>query len=391
MIDLDNPTAMAVGGTGNLPATNELPVDMHPKMMDSYVGLTPITSMLTRISEKEGTNFRHDWIEKKEIPTTVVVATGESSASTTVYVVANGTTLVQDTLLYNARCDDLRLVDSTPTTNTVTVSLNQGGKTSAVWKAGDVVHVLLPAVAENDNTHRNVSVADENVYNYQQLCLLEFAITRLQDAMKTHFGGRGSKRQELKMQKYREYRIKKEKMLYFGGRATGGTAPASKRMAGGIVHFLRNGTLYKDFGGIMTESGFRNYLGNYKDQNPDAMKVYHFCAGGVADIISYFGADKVRISPESKTFGLDISTYKSRGLTCQIVTLPLLDADPVTSGWGFTLDLERVAMKSIDRDMYVPWDRTAAGGEVIYDKYRGVYSLMLANESRHAMMVGAKL
>lgn len=390
-IDLSNPTKYTVGGTANSFATNELPVDMHPSMLDSYVALTPLTSMLTRLGEKEGTNFRHDWIEKKHIPTTVVIAATEASAGTSISVVANGITLVQDTLLYNARTHDLRLVDSTPTTNAVTVTISQGGTTSSAWLAGDVVHVLLPALAENDTAHRNVSVADENVYNYQQLCKLEYAITFLQDSMKTVFGGRGSKRTELKEQKYREYRIKKEKLVVFGGRQTGGTAPATKRMAGGLVYFLRSGTLYKDFNGIMTESGFRNFLGDYKDQNPDATEVYLYCAGNVADIISYFGADKIRLTPSSKEYGLDISQYKSRGLTCNIVTMPLMDADPVTSGWGFLLDLQRITMKSIDRDMYYPWDRTPIGGEIMYDCYRGVYSLMVANESRHAMMVGAKL
>lgn len=386
----DNPTEVAVGGTGNLPATNELPVDMHTKMLSAYAPLTPLTVILGKLAEDTAHNFRIDWIEKREIPTTMVVATTEGSAGATVVMVANATTLVEDTLLYNPRNDDLRIVDSVPTTQSVTVTVDQGGKTSTVWKAGDVIHVLLPALDENDTTNRNVSVADTNVYNFEQLCKLQYAITRLQDAMKTHFGGRGSKRQELKMQKYREYRIKKEKLLYFGGRATGGTAPATKRLAGGAVHYLKDGTLYKDFNGILTESGLRNFYGDYKDENPDATEITHFCAGNVIDLIDYFAGDKVRITPQSKEFGLDMSTYRSRGLRINLVALPLLDV-PVTEGWGFLFDMERIKLKTIDRDTFFPHDRNAGAGEIMYDTYRGVYSLLVANESRHAMHVGALL
>lgn len=387
----DNPTKVTIGGTGNLPATNEKPVDIHKKMMDSAPALTPLTVMLGKTAENPAFNERIDWIEKKEIPTTVVVATDEAVAGVTIYTVANAETLVIDTLLYNPRNDDLRLVGTaTPTTQTVTVVISQGGKTSTAWLAGDVIHVLLPAIPENDTTNRPTSVANQNVYNYQQLCKLQYAITRMEDSTSTHFGGKGSKREELKGQKFREYKIKKEKLTYFGGRASSGTAPATRYMAGGYTHYLRSGSLYKDFNGILTETGFRNFIGAYKDQNPDATEVYYYCAGSVFDIISDFGADKVRINPMSKEFGLDIHTYISRGIKVHMVALPLLDAG-VTKGWGFLLDLKRTSMRPLDRDTFFPHDRNAGAGEIMYDTYRGIYSLMVANEDRHAMSVGADL
>lgn len=389
---LDNPTLVSIGGTGNAFATNELPVEMHGKLLTAYTQLTPLTVVLAKNSEDSSYNFRIDWTEKREIPTTVIVAASESSAGTTIYVQDNGPTLVKDTLLYNASVDDLRIVDSTPSGNTVTVTIDQGGKTSTAWTAGDIIHVLLPAVAENDTdgTTRVSSVANDNLYNFHQLCKLQFALTRMEDAMKTYFGGRGSKRDELKQQKYREYRIKKEKMLYFGGRATGGTAPATKRMMGGLTHFLRGGTLYKDFNGYLTESAFRNYLGDYKDQNPDATDVSIFCAGNVCDIVSSFGIDKVRLDPSSEIYGLDIMRYKSRGITAKLIALPLLDVG-VTEGWGFVLDMQRIMMKAIDKDTYYPHDRNAGAGEIMYDTYRGVYSIIIANESRHSMFVNARV
>jgi hypothetical protein len=387
----DAPTAVTVGDTSALPTTNELLVDMHPKLMSTYAPLTPLNTILARMEDTGSHNYSVDWIEKSEVPTTMVVATDEASVNTTIYVVANGKTLVDDTLLYNPRNDDIRMVNGDMTTNTLTVVVSQGGKTSTVWKAGDVIHVLPPALEENDEgVARYRSVANTRQYNLHQICKKMFAITRLEDAMATHFGGRGSKRKELQGQKYREYRIEKEKLLYFGGRATGGTAPANRRMAGGLNHYLRDGTLWKDFGGIMTESGFRGFVGDYKDENPDASEVWVFAAGNVLDIITDFGLNKVRLNPESKTYGLDIHTYISRGIRANLVACPLLDV-PVTRGWGWILDMNRIKLKTIDKDTFYPEALNVGESENIYDTYRGVYTLMVANEARHAMFVGADL
>lgn len=384
-------TTVTTADTSAARTTNELVVDMHPKLLSAYAPLTPLTTILTRLSSTASFNFRIDWIEKKEMPHLLVVATTEDTVGVSIVVVDNADTLVADTLLYNARNDDIRLVDSNTTSATaITVTIDQGGKTSTVWQSGDVIHVLPPAIAEDDATTRTKSVADANVYNLHQICKLQYGITRLDNAMKSHFGARGSKREELRGQKYREFRIKKEKLIYFGGRATGGTAPANKRMAGGLVHYLRDGTLYKDFGGILTESGFRGFIGDYKDQNPDATELWYFCAGSVLDIISFFGIDKVRLNPMSKIYGLDIVTYKSRGIQVHLVALPLLDAG-ITAGWGFLLDLQRIRLKEVDRDTYFPEALNVGESEIIIDTYRGVYSLMVANESRHAMSVNALL
>jgi len=383
-------TAVATGGAQNLYATNELPVDMHPRMMDSYSSLTPLTKILTQMAEDPSTNYRVDWQEKKNIPTYLVQATTESSASTSLYVVDNGDTVVADTLVYNPRTDDMRLVSSNETDNTLTVVVSQGGTTSSAGQSGDIWHVLPPSLAENDESYRAKSVADENIYNLHQLVKLQYGITRIGDKMKTHFGGAGSKREELKSQKYREYREKKEKLAYFGGRATGGTAPATKRQAGGLTYYLRTGTLYKDFNGILTESGWRSWVGDYKDQNPDATNIWFFGAGNVIDIIDGWGLDKVRLTPESKTYGLDILTYRNRGMTVKLVALPLLDIG-VTKGWGWLLDMERIRLKTLDRDMFYPEAKNIGESEIIYDTYRGVYTIMIANESRHAMCTGALL
>lgn len=337
-------------------------------------------------------NTRIDWIEENEIPDTLVIGATESSAGTSITVVANAYTAVNDSVLFNTRTYDCRRVNAVPASDTaLTVAISEGGTTSAVWNAGDVIHVLPPALPENDAEYRLSSVVSDNVYNYVHLMKLQYALTRVVDKVHTIDGGAGSKRSQLKRQKYREFRKKLEKLLYFGGRATSGDANYTElRMMGGLTHYLRNGTLYKDFNGIMTESGLRSFLGDYKDQNPDSSNVMIFAAGNVLDIISNFGRSALKIAPESKTYGLDIWNYISRGLRAKLVALPLL-TDAYSRGWGWILDMERLKIRWLDPPKFYPEALNVGESENIIDTYRGVVSMLIGNESRHAMFVGAKL
>lgn len=385
-----NPTIVTTGGAGNLFATNELKIDMHSKIRTSYAKTTPLTTILTRIASDPAHNFRVDLQEAQEIPTTVQVGTALASGGTALVLVDNGTCCVAGTLLYNPRADDMAQVTTATSDTALVITRSAAGTTAAAWVAGDILHVLPPAIAENESAvYRPASVADDNIYNYTQLIRLQYAINRVANEMTTHFGGPGSKRAQQRRQKYREARIKLEKLLYFGGRATSGSAPAEVRTMGGLVYRLRNGTLYKDFSNIFTETGFDNWLGDFQDQNPDTSKLAFFCAGNVRRLISYWGKGKVRVSPNSKKYGLRVDQYIGP-MDVDLIPLPLLN-DPVTKGWGWLLDLERIQLKPLDNSGLAYYGEALNVGEseIIYDTYRGVYSMLLANESRHAMMVGA--
>lgn len=383
-------TIVTVGGTGNLPGTNELPVDMSKKRETSMAALTTLTTILSRLQNDKAHNFRVDLMEEYEMPWKVTIATTEDSASTPIYVTAYGTTLVQDTLLYNPRTDDLRIVTATPTTNTIAVTVSQGGTTSTVWKSGDEVFVLLPKIAETDETDRHTSMVDENIYNYVQICRLDFKMTLLQNAMTSHFGGPGEKRAQLRRQKYREFRIKEELLRWMGGRQLGTeTAPDIRYGMGGIIHFLRNGTFHKDFGGILTETGLDNFIGDYHDENPDLTKIDAFMAPNVIRQINYMCKNKIRLSPDSKKYGLNLNQYIGGPLSVNLIPVPLW-TDVTTKGWFFFLDLTRIRLKDIDNPTFYPWDRTPIAGELIKDGYRSVSSLLLANESAHAWAEGAQ-
>jgi len=322
------------------------------------------------------------------VPTKITIGAISNSA-TTLPLVANGKTLVVDTIIFNPDTRESYKISAAPTSDTsVSITRAAAGSTATAATAGTICYVLPPAVAENDETYRASSVADSNVYNYLQLIRMNYSITRIAAKMKTHFGT--TKRENLRAQKYREIREKRELMLYFGGRSSGGTAPASVWTAGGLVHYLYNGTLYKDFNGIFTETGCDNMLGDYHDQNPDSTRVAMFAAPNVLRQMTYWAKEKIQMSTNAKQYGLNIKTYTGGGMDVDLIPLPML-TDPICRGWGFILDLQRIRQKTLDP---VTWYGDAKGvgqSEIIYDLYRSVDSYLIGTESRHMMFVGAKL
>jgi hypothetical protein len=369
---------------------------MQPKLLTTYASLTPLTVILARLNVDPAYNFTVELMEENENPYKLTVAVDEASAGTTVYFTDYGTSLVRDTVLFNPRTKDIRYVNDDPADDdgAVTVAISQGGTTSSAWKTGDTVYAQLRALVENDSSAggtqrwRCSSVQDSRVYNLTQLYKLQFKLTRTLNQMTTHFGGPGSIREALKRKKYREMRIKKELNLYFGGRATSGTAPATQRMNNGLFGVLYNGSNFTNFNNAFTESAWDAAVGDYVDANPDVSTVDAFIAPNVKRQITYWAKDKIRISPDSTRYGLKIDQYIGADVPVNLIPLRLL-TDTETKGWGWFLDLNYITMKPLENDEFIPEALNAGQSEEIVDTYRGSHSLLIGSETRHKMFVGA--
>ena len=383
-------SVITIGGAGNLPATNEVPVDMHRQVMTGFPRLTPLLVILNRLAEDKAHQFRIDWQEEKEIPDVVIVATTEASVSTTIVITNYGSAIPNQSALFNTRTRDIRRMTAESSNSLTVVTSQQGTTSSVVWKSGDTLIVLPPMIVEDQHqTNDPISVQDANVFNYEQLVRLEFSLTRIMDATTTEFGGPGTKRLQLQQQKFREFKKKWERGIYYGGRATTGSSPSEQRSAGGLRHYLENGTLFKDFNGIFTESGWDELLLNYNEENPDMTEIDAFLPPAVIQKITYFGKPKIRISPTSKKYGLHLNQYIGP-LNVNLIPLPLMN-DVETRGWGFLLDMSRIRLKNLISPALHLETYNVGESERIYDVYRVVYSLLIANENKHVMFVGAKL
>jgi hypothetical protein len=387
-------TNLASGGTGNAFSTNEQVVEMHPKLWKSYPAVTPFLSDLSRLAEDTARQTTIRWGEHERIPDRFTVV-NNATTGTSVIVQAQGPTLVAGSVLWSPEFGDYATVDSTPTTNTVTVTRSALGSTAVSWPPGTVLIALMPKSAENETaTYRTSMLKSAEGYNYTQLSRFGFELTITANNTSTVWGGPGSLRNKYQNDKLFELKCKHENDILFSARSTGGTAPATLNYMGGICDYLMGGTLYKDFTGGFTESGFRGYLGNYFDQNPDVTgTVPLYTSSFVIEMVSMWDKDKVRISPESKVHGFDTFEYLCHGRRINLIPMPLM-VDPITKGYGFIFDMERIAMKFPPEGrlkLMMNCKKAPEQGELLCDLYRLQFSLMVASESRHAMFVGANL
>jgi len=389
-MDYENAATISTVGGADVFATNELVTDMHSKIFTSYPSIMPLLAISTKMSMDPAHNYRVDAQEEHRIPTRFVVGVSCASSASSLQVVANGTAMITGTVLWNPDTRDYATVDSKPTTNTIAITKSAVGSTGQIWASGTVLWALLPRIAENqDEVYEPVSSDDTNVFNYIQLVRMQCSIDRMADGMKTEHGGPGALRVRRQQQKFYHVKETLEMSLVGGARSSSGTAPASYRTFGGLDYFLRSGTLFTNFNGIITESGFNGALQKYHEENPDVTNAMMFTSGNVMERINDFGSEKMRLSPMSETYGMDINTYVRRGMRVPLVEMPLL-TDPETRGWGFLLDMDRVKMKAQSILKLILDAKGVGNSEIIYDLYRGVYSFLLGNENRHMMFVGAQ-
>jgi hypothetical protein len=367
---------------------------MHPSLFLSYPSVTPVLSDLSRRAEgdtlKQTVNRwgKHERIQDRF----VVVSAG---TGTTLVVQSGGPLLMAGQVLKNPRTGDFATVDSQSITNSVTVTRSALGSTAVSWAAGDVLIAGMPKSAENeDATYRTAMLKSSEGYNYTSLSRFGYELTLTADWTQTVYGGAGALRQKYQNDTYYALRCWNENEILFSARSTGGTAPATLNYTGGVVDYLSGGTLYKDFNGVFNESGFRKFIGDYCDQNPDitgALQLY--TSTHVVELVSMWDKDKVRISPESKVHGFDTFEYLCHGKRVTLIPMPLM-TDPITKGYGFIFDMERFKIRfapdgrlKLMRNVKTAPEKT----ERLCDLYRMQYSIMLASESRHAMFVGANL
>lgn len=393
---LRNQTVLPTGAVGTSFSTNEPVVDMHAKLYKHHASVTPFLSDLSRLAEGQAKNPTIYWSELESIPERVVLvnALGTGTAAT---VQSNGPSLVIGTVLYHPDLDDYATVDATPTTNAVTLTRSALGSTAASWASGDVLLAMPPISPEDeDGVYRTSSVKQSEGYNYVGLIRMGTAITITGDETYTHWGGPGAKRRQTQEAKLDEIKRKVENMIMVMGRyASGTTTTTALRYPGGIADYLSGGTLYKDFAGGFTESGFRKMVLDYIDQNPDLkgvpLKLY--TSRYVIEKVANWLKNDIRIAPESKTHGFDVFDYVCAGTRINLIPMPLL-TDPITKGWGFILDMDNIMMKFMDSGrlkLMLNVKDAPSKTELYYDLYRMQFSLMLARESRHLMFSGANL
>jgi len=156
---------------------------------------------------------------------------------------------------------------------------------------------------------------------------------------------------------------------------------------GGIVEWLTAGTNKWTVASTLTESGFDNHIVDVWSQFPDKTSMTLFASPYVIQIINNFGKGRIRLSPNSKTYGLSIDRYVNSAVAVDLVPVPMFAQNDETKKWAFLLDMSRFNMAYL-RKPVLQKDVYTKRADFVEDQVLGEFSLYRANESAHSMIEG---
>jgi len=383
-------TIISQAYTGNAYATNEKKVDMHPELLQGYVKATaPLIYLFEKIGKGKTTNSTFDWITAEEFPS-YVQYTGANESGTPSdgnVTIALYSALKRDTILRNTRTGEVMRVSTTPTTSSVYLDRGIGGTTATAMYTGDRLEIMAPATEELASYSNASSVVDSRDYNYTQIFDAMIETARTVNAEATHFG---SKRVQNQKAKWHEWYKGVEKTIMFGRRASF-TDPNSGnviRTTGGFMFFLENGTnVYTPSGGMLTESGFDQFLEDVFVSYPGGNKRFLICSPKIYGIISRFAKNRMVTSPMQKEYGMDLQRYVWCSVGIDIVAHPLLAGDDYLNGIAFLIDFDLAQFKWL-RPPVMKFDCGVQSYNYIVDKIEAEGGLLLGVEKAHGLITG---
>lgn len=388
------PTAVSTAYSTNIWATNEQPVDMYKSMIDSYAALAPLTVILTRLSSGSTANDRIDWTEKSTLPTQIRVTAAVSASATTMTVADHYTYLRNHDMLFNPKTFELiKLGNSTAAedgaNSTIQITKGWAGSDDSAIESGQLLELISSAYYEGSEEQYPRQALNTNFYNYTQEIKDSTRHSRRNMNEKSHFGGKGTKREEDNRDMVRNWRIKFEKALFMSYRskeASAETAFTSQYIysMGGLIEKLYNGSNYNNFGGPLTETALENWLTSIYEGMPDTNSLLCLCAPKVYQRINQLVKPLIRLSPNSKRYGMNLKQYDG-AITMDLVRHPLFVGN--MSGWIFLLDLSHVRL-IYQKKPVLERDVAMKRYNYVEDQMYALATMMCSVEERHAFADG---
>ena len=307
--------------------------------------------------------------------TVSVVGAGTSSA----YIFTPGD------VVRNARSGENMIVATVASGTTITAGRAFGSNAAAAGLAGDSLFIVGNASEENAGARNVNSTRATPNTNYTQIFRTTIALSRTEKEVKL-YGGPDLPYQRAK--KGTEHALDIERAFWWSQKYydTTGTQGHPRRSTGGVYEFLQAGNSYvQNQNGPLTAPDFNTFLREgFTYGNNEKML---FASGLVLQAINEMARGQIRIKPEEKTYGIQISEWYTPFGMINIVHNPLfIDA---YASYAFMMDMEsfryRFLMNS-DTTLRLNIQAPDLDGQV--DEYLSEVGLERKQAPRHALLLG---
>lgn len=381
-------TVISAGLTSNLYHAVEKPVDMVKPMYRNFPEMAPLIAILARLAEGETAQSQVYFTEDQELPDTFI-ATASAAVGATAVTTTQYSYVRNHTMWVNTRTLEVVLVEDSSIDTTVDIQRGWGTSDAAAIEAGDVFKRLSPAYPENASETHPEEVLDTYDYQYTQEITYwtQHSTRSMYEA--THFGGKGTKRDENNRKMVRRARKDLEMATLFSARGdsdiSSETGTGNTKSFDGIARRLINGSNYYDFGSSpITVAKVDDWLADIWTAFPDTDMLTAVMSPKIYSRFNQLVADQIRISPMSKEYGLKLNRYNG-SMKLDLLRHPLLSG-PGFNNMMFVLDFSR--MKLIwQKRLELMLDVDTKVKNYTVDKIYGLVTMIMANEARHGFAV----
>lgn len=272
--------------------------------------------------------------------------------------------------------------------STITVAARSwGGTAAAPLVDNDPILILGSAEQESGTVPTIKSVDLVNDYNYTQIFKTAYGASgtaRAVAAAGGTYGGDWFLNQ--RRNKAIEHQRAIELQMLFGEREenTGGSEPI--RTMGGLRQFITENVVA--VGGNLTEPVLKSWMRQLFTEGRGSEQRILLCAPLIAEAISFWAQDKVRVVVDTEKYGMSIKTYFTDFGTL-VVRPHWLFSTGVYSGYAYAFDPSYIKLRPLPgRDTQVQYEVQAKGTDQLVDQYLTEISLEVAVPEVHGALTG---
>lgn len=359
--------------------SNQYDVDFFKEVQDLEPEATPLCRLLTLAGDKvrKVTNPKFYHFEDQFIAWNTTVGTTYSAAAATIAVTTGDIFKAGDIVQNQTTGEQFRV--TSVSSNTLTVTMSEGGTADSGGTAGDVLVRLGTSFAENTTSPDPLLQLLSDDYNFTQIFKTTFGIGRTAQQTKMRISEGELSRQ--RMLKGKEHKLDMERQFLFGKRGTTGT-DSPRRTTRGAIAFLTANTASAT---TLTENVFSDWLAN----------VFRYGSGEKVLLSSsifitameYWGKGRLR-GEEAMTekLGMRIKRYCSAHGDFLVMKHKLFEVAPYT---GYALALDPAAIKMATMQTTILQTNIQENDrDGIKEQYLTEAGLDMYNASKHGIFTG---
>jgi len=384
----DNSIYNIARGSSNITA-EQIVVDMSNEITLLQPRISPLTVLTKKLGTKSTHNYRFDWLEDSMMARWgTVKAEALADATSLTLNAGEGSLIAINDILKVASTGEMVKVTAVAG-DVLTVERGFGETSADVVPADAKILVVSNAMAQGTGAGSEKYNNTVPVHNYTQIIKTAYSITNTLDSMKLY----GEKElARLRNKKGIEHAMSIEYALLFGERKLDTTGPQPLTTTAGVLSFLAgtDNVVTLDTATVtdakLQKEALEDYIEKIFTYGSDR-KVW-LCSPDVITFVNRMAFDKLQLiqANNDKTFGLDITTFRTPHGTLNMVHHPLLTQG--YAGYSITLDIGELAYRPLQgRDTKLKTNIQLPDEDGKRDQYITEMGLELRQPDKHGMFI----